>query len=158
MERRLGTRVNEVTEAVTRVDAEGDGYRVSVGEVDYRVSDGVIEVAAVRGVELSRPWVKLKLPARVGDSWTADESLLRKARPGRTETPTVIPSRTFVVGPEEEVAVPAGRFQAVPIVSEEGHYRVTEWYALGVGLIKFEGTTNGAVQELTVLKSFTPGD
>ena len=67
---------------------------------------------------------------------------------------------SYIVGPEEEVEVPAGKFKAVPVTSINhlaGRIQKTRhWYAPGVGLIKtapFDGDVGGT----EILKSFTPG-
>jgi hypothetical protein len=66
----------------------------------------------------------------------------------------------YTVGPAEEVKVPAGTYQAIPVVSEtdiEGQvFRSTSWYAAGVGVVKtVSGSRPG--ERVQVLKEFTPG-
>ena len=63
----------------------------------------------------------------------------------------------------EEVEVPAGKFTAIRVESEVSvgspipllRFKLTEWYAPGVGLVKMIGRYDNSVAT-RVLKSFTP--
>jgi len=65
------------------------------------------------------------------------------------------------VGMIEDVEVPAGKFHAVRVESEEPvgkelTQKTTTWYAPGVGWVKMV-LQFGDAKEVKVLKSFAPG-
>jgi len=147
----------EYTHVVTRVEDAGEGKVVSVGRAD---GDRVIPVRKVtvsdKGVfqsedgdeKLDPPFCYLKLPAKAGDTWAAN---------GVHQGKTFLHGTRSVAG-VEDVEVPAGKFQAVRVewkctMNSGQTYKVTVWYAAGVGEVK--SATDG--KTVTVLKSFTPG-
>jgi hypothetical protein len=88
----------------------------------------------------------LKLPAKAGDEW--------EVRSTRNEVEFKL---TATVRKVEKVKVPAGTFEAVPVVLEGTvggrTITATQWYAPGVGLVK----VNQGETTIEELKSFTPG-
>jgi hypothetical protein len=152
VETRTGDRVLEATETVTKVEANGGTYRVSVERAqggrtvmgEFEVSEkGVVRLA---GVGKGQPVPLLKLPAKAGDTWGTEGAG---------------PTTTYTMGAEEEVEVPAGKFKALRVDAESqlgGQTRkATAWYAPGVGLVKSVATTPTGFETTSVLKSFTPG-
>lgn len=93
----------------------------------------------------------LKFPFKAGDTWT-DE---RELSAGEMFT------RTCTVGGEEEIEVPAGKFKTVVVHSKTktGRFtqRDTEWFAPGVGRVKYVPPNGTRGEVTTVLKSFAPG-
>jgi hypothetical protein len=139
----------ESVETVTAVEAKDGRYRVTAErEVKaknlvtvYEVSaDGVRRLAS-GGKDLAAPVPLIKLPAKAGETWTAAGS-------------------TYTVGAEVEVEVPAGKYKAVPVTSEQDRggetLKATTWMAAGVGVVKRVISANGT-DTVYVLKSFTPG-
>lgn len=147
----------ETTEVVTKVEAKGDGYTVTV-EGDDQPGGGWTQafVVSAKGVAFqldpeaeAEPVFKSGLKA--GDTWKVEHTGPRK---GLGET-------TFTVGKEEEVEVPAGKYKAIPVTRElplDGRRgaKTTTWYAPGVGVVKKEVDSLGG-GGVTVLTSFTPG-
>jgi hypothetical protein len=151
----------EHTEVVTRVEKKGAGFRVTTGQ---EVAPGstlktVTDVSA-KGVYLvefagkvhAEPVPLLKLPAKAGDSWTAEHQI--PAAHGAAAT------FTYTVGKVEEVKVPAGTFKAIRVEEKTDQtvlrLTATRWYAPGVGLVKAV-TATGKIEQTQVLKSYTPG-
>lgn len=143
----------EYTQTVTKVEEKDGVFTVTVHQESggrdwptlvYEVSvKGVFQKKAGGGKE-TEPAPLLKLPAKEGDTWEADQ-----------------PKGTVTVGKEEEVEVPGGRFKAVKVeVTRPGGRgqspKTTLWYAPGVGLVKQVIATGGA-DRVTELKAFTPG-
>ena len=87
----------------------------------------------------------LRLPIKARESWE-----------GETKRPDVGRLRSASeVGQAKTIETPAGKFEAVPIVSEDwiGENRTGRkfvfWYAKEVGLVQIDG--------LRTLKAYTPG-
>jgi hypothetical protein len=149
---RFKLRVSKVVEkvgvyTVTVADAWGGDPPM---EYRYEVSaKGLLTLADPNG-DLAEPEPLLKLPASEGDTWTHERA---------TPKQSVI-STTFTVGKEEEVTVPAGKFKAIPVtaeVTQKGSTRrVTTWYAVGVGEVKWVVGT-GDTEAVWELTEFTPG-
>jgi hypothetical protein len=101
---------------------------------------------------------------RVGSSWTyANEGTITAH--DKTQGQLVYTFKneiTFQIVAQEEVKVPAGTFQAFKVVmtqkgefgakgtSQPINYRITQWYAKGVGLVRQEN--QNTVHELTSFK------
>jgi RNA polymerase sigma factor (sigma-70 family) len=146
------------SEAVTRVEKKGDGFRVTIGEevTPGSILKTVTDVSA-RGVYLvefagrvhADPVPLLKLPAKTGDSWTVQQGIPAAG----------VATFTYTVGKVEEVKVPAGTFKAIRVEERADpilRIPVTRWYAPGVGLVKAI-TSTGMLEQTQVLKSYTPG-
>jgi hypothetical protein len=139
----------ETVETVTGVEVKDGTYRVTV----ERESKGknfvaVIEVSAkgvfrvaTNGKDLTEPVALIKLPAKPGDTWKTA-------------------SGTATVGKEEEIEVPAGKYKAIPVTTEQEiggrTLKTTTWLAPEVGVVKRTGTVND-ITTVYALKSFTPG-
>jgi hypothetical protein len=149
----------EHTEAVTKVEKKGAGFRVTTGQevTPGSILKTVTDVSA-RGVYLvefagtvhAEAVPLLKLPAKAGDSWTVQRHI-----PGAHRG---VPF-TCTVGKVEEVKVPAGTFKAIRVEERPDldlRMSATRWYAPGVGLVK-EVTTSGKNEQTKVLKAYTPG-
>jgi hypothetical protein len=80
----------------------------------------------------------LKLPVKVGDSWTKDVPTNQKQ------------SLSYKVVRVEDVEVPAGNFKALRVeMTLTGHafpIRTIVWYAPGVGIVKMERPSGGSVR------------
>lgn len=92
-------------------------------------SDGVYRNAFGAAVP-DKPVRILKLPLMTGDSWEIDGKALGDTFKGK-----------FTVGKEEEITVPAGKYKAFPVSSEDLdasglRASTTSWYASGVGLVR----------------------
>lgn len=150
-------RVGEVTVRVSAVETKEDGATsVTLGEVregdqisgQFTVRpDGLYQDVDFPGGAIYYPAIcVLKLPHRHGASWATESRVIQSPR---AETRTAY-------GPER-VEVPAGRFDAIRVESVYARrpapaQRQTEWFAPGVGLVKW------AVREqVWTLKSFDPG-
>jgi hypothetical protein len=158
----MGDRTSETTETVTKVEAKGGVYTVTV-EVEakggaisnnFRVSDK--EVARLRRGGGEDDLVPLlRLAGKVGDKWEL-------AVPAGKTPGARAKKLTYTLGKEEEVKVPAGTFKAIRVDFEaEQQGRVNQkdatWYAPGVGLVKAIQDIGGKAERTVVLKSFTPG-
>jgi|SRR5262245_19680366 len=151
----------ELAEVVTAVKEQDGGllvttrfeYRRGIGsDYQFEVSDRGITKVVADGVPLRSPVCHLRLPFKTGETWETEDQLVGQ----------VIYSRaTFTAGAEEEVEVPAGKFRAVrvQVVSGQGFGETTHWYARGVGIVKSvsKKSDRGGEDQVTVLKSFTPG-
>jgi hypothetical protein len=152
-----GGKPQEFTETVMRVEEKGGVYTVTV---EYQKSgaesstEDVYEVSAKGvfrkssgGAETKDPVPLLKLGGKPGDTWEAEL------------TPTAVRMK-YTLGKEEEVVVPAGKYQAVRVEAESGQNgltrKTTTWYAAGVGAVKLQVELGGrtVTQEL---KALTPG-
>ena len=106
---------------------------------------------AIADRDLPTPTPLLKLPAKPGDKWEWEQ-----VAPGGTGVVTTV----FTVGKPEQVEVPAGKFEAIPV--EHGTdlrgrtVKATTWHAPGVGVVKMV-TYSGASERTQVLKSIRPG-
>jgi hypothetical protein len=148
----------EYTEAVTKVEKQGAGFRVTTGRevAPGSVLKAVTDVSA-RGVYVvefagkvhADPVPLLKLPAKAGDTWTVEQQI-----PAAHGAATF----TYTVGKVEEVKVPAGTFKAIRVEERTDALQMsaTRWYAPGVGLVKMISST-GKIETTQVLKSYTPG-
>jgi hypothetical protein len=143
----------EHTERVTKVSKEGDGVRVTVEEKEFgrpaREYEKLVSAAGVLhtqtfGQALDPPAPDLRLPAKAGDKWAWE------AAKGTTR---------YTVVKEEEVEVPAGKFKAIRVEAEgpDSKSRSEVWWAPRVGLVKQVFDLGDNVQQIQVLKSFTPG-
>jgi hypothetical protein len=154
-------RLTRITEVVTKVEKKDGALLVSVSR-DRRVGEsaastfavsekGVIQITTA-GQDLPVPIPLLKLPAKLGDTWTYEPN-----------TPAGAPQRktTYTMGKVEEIEVPAGKFKALRVESEtdlgDGRMaRSTLWYASGVGLVKSVSDIGGT-ERTQILKAFTRG-
>jgi hypothetical protein len=116
---------------------------------ERRVPEEVMEVSATGFVRthgpdgaLDAPLVILKVPFKVGDSWTIRFDGIEG---------------TKTIGAVETIKVPAGTFEAVRVDTDYARANQRRlnrcWYAPGVGLLKMTEDGN----DLWILKSFTPG-
>lgn len=124
-----------------------DGTRVGTEHVAVK-DDGIYRFT-LNNNKVDPPVCFLKLPARKGESWKIE---------ARLEGETI--RATLRVG-EEDVTVPAGRFKAITVSTEDGTVndtplRFTTWYAEGVGMVKQVIHLNGSEVRLELTK-YTPG-
>jgi hypothetical protein len=140
----------EETLTITKVEDVEEGKVVTVEKVTEKgrtpdekmiVSVGGLARIESMGSTYSPPMIMLKVPYRPGNTWKSD--------PARSE------ENAKVIG-VETVKVPAGTFEAVRVDAKYASgvpqpKPASFWYAPGVGLVKFAGSTE------QVLKSFTPG-
>jgi hypothetical protein len=156
-----GGLVDEYVNTVTKVENKDGVAHVTLGIVDrgetslwaeVDVSAGGVVRRTAAGQKMEPPEPVVKLPFKAGETWT-----YQKKSPGGGRTAR----KTFTLVAEEEVEVPAGKFQAIRIDEEwesnRGHVRSSQWHAPGVGLVKMttvEGTTEMSTY---VLKAFKPG-
>jgi hypothetical protein len=140
---RVGEKVEGgYTDVVTKVEKKDDAVHVTItreraGTTPFVTTisvtnEGLFRVA-IDGEKLEKPIPLLKMPAKVGTKWELD---------GGTK---------YAVTKEEEVEVPAGKFQAIRVESGAGTSKTTLWFAPGVGLIKMASEGSDRVQ---VLKEF----
>lgn len=139
---------------LSHVEMVDDVYTVTTVGLDdgspaekVRVSAQGLFLLERGGAKFDPPVCSLRLPLKPGDEW---------------ETTSTFAGQRFhfkhKVGKPEWIKVPAGRFEAIPVVHETeinsrgGIWPQTDWYAPGVGCIK--STTPGGMNH--VLKSFTP--
>jgi hypothetical protein len=92
--------------------------------------DGIYRYAG-DGADLDPPVLVLKLPPKKGESWKVDTKLA-----GHTVRGTF-----HVVDDQAAVAVPAGKFKAVSVHTDDMRLdadllKTTLWFAPGVGLVK----------------------
>jgi hypothetical protein len=129
----------------TREEAEAGADPVTE---TYRVSSrGVFQVGRGTAV-FDPPQCCLPRPAKAGATW---EDIV----PG--EAPVTVKCTS---AGEEEVEVPAGKFQAVRVeraIELPGKARMTTWEAPGLGTVKIRAWDSGGSEVTQVLKSFTPG-
>ena len=158
-ETRNGHRTSESTSVVKAIEVRGDNLLVTTksrsgdGEgpsMTVEVSSRGLATVATAGRALPRPYQFVRLPARAGESWTFE--------PGAAS----VPRRKYTTVGEEEVEVPAGKFQALRIDYEasSGEEQVTTgstWIAPGVGLVKSASKEPRGGGAVIVLKSFTSG-
>jgi hypothetical protein len=152
--------IYESTEVVSKVERKGDAVRVTSSlrlngggpdERTFEASAKGIFFVAHKGKERASPRPDLRLPAKVGDTWTWEQ-----------EEPGFAPAKlTWTIAKWEEVEVPAGKFQALRVDSKLESPRTptltgTYWYAPGIGVVKSVLNTSTG-EQTTVLKSFTPG-
>jgi hypothetical protein len=138
--------VSEYTVVVKKVEEEYPGGR-TLPTVEVSAA-GVYRVARKDG---GKPVPVLKLPAKVGDSWSSSESAEGKA---------TVSSTHRVAALDEEVEVPAGKFKAIRLettIDIDGRMlkKTTTWYAPGVGMVKT--VDSGETERTVVLKAFKPG-
>jgi hypothetical protein len=133
------------TDVVKKVEKKDAALHVTInrdypGSTPYVTTIAVTEEGlfrvALNGKDLEKPIQLLKTPPKVGTKWELD---------GGGE---------YRVTKEEEVEVPAGKFQAVRVEMTAGESTTTLWFAPTVGLIKMAGA---GTDQVTVLKEFKPG-
>ena len=143
---------------VDKVESNDGTLRVSVSvSIDADSEIRVFELSS-KGVELildpdkkdSKRVRFLKLPAKVGDEWTTEESTYFAA------------GKSTVVALDEEVTVPGGKFSCIrieqePIKDESECERQIYWYARGVGMVKCMVIFSSHDSYEVRLKSFKPG-
>jgi len=157
---RAGDRTIEIVETVTQVEMKEGKHLVTVEAVHhteqdrtttdvYEVSDRGLSRVSGRQKE-GEPLLLLKVGAKEGESWTADQ-----AGPGGA-----VGKATYTMGKVEGVKVPAGTFKARRVDAEikfgTRTTKLSYWFAAGVGSVKFEAGSGGVTTQTTVLKSFTP--
>jgi DUF3108-like len=151
----------EITEVVTKVEKKDGALIVSVernmgGKTalpsQFSVSEKGVTRIATSGRDLPVPIPLLNLTTKPGDTWTYEPDTGGGGGPARITT--------YRMGREEMVEVPAGKFKALRVESEQqlgaNVYKATLWYAPGVGLVK-SVSISGDTERTQVLKSFTPG-
>jgi len=120
--------------------------------LEYVVKDGVVYQAKAGPFTYDPLIRRVDLDLKPGAKWESKAPLTAGV---------IAESGGMVAGKVEEVEVPAGKFQAVPVVftvTEWDGKRIpkptvsTYWYAEGVGLVKMKHDDGEKV-----LKSFTPG-
>ncbi len=149
--------VTEGTVTITAVEKTADGWLVSEtqpmgkGTLTSKllVSEKGLAVVSVGKKVYDAPRPLLPLPAKPGHTWEGH------VEPGGP----LLKSVNKIVG-EEKVEVPAGTFKAVRINAvvtfDTCEATTSRWYAPGVGLVKFVGSSDG-LPVTRVLKSVTPG-
>ncbi|HVK10199.1 MAG TPA: hypothetical protein VM597_15640 [Gemmataceae bacterium] len=159
-ETRTGDSATEYTMVVKKVETVDGRLRVTTAReltADKSI-ESTVEVSAAgvyRRVGDRDPVPVLKLPAKVGDSWSPSQTA-----PGGLAAAA---SLTYTVGAaDEEVEVPAGKFKCIRIdgAADLGGrtMKMTAWYAPGVGMVKTTTDTGAGGQErVVVLKAFQPG-
>src|SRR5262245_59338414 len=133
------------TDVVTKVEKKDEAVHVTItrerpGAAAFITtiavtSEGVFRVA-IDGEKLEKPIPLLRMPAKVGTKWELDGGA------------------KYAVTKEEEVEVPAGKYQAIRVELASGESKTTLWFAPGVGLIKMASAGSDRVQ---VLKEFKRG-
>lgn len=133
------------TDVVTLVEKQKDGSAHVTVRRSYPRGEPYVTVIAVSADALARvsegdvppaePTVLLKLPATVGTGWESGGA-------------------KYAVAAEEEVTVPAGKYQAVKVEMTAGGGTTTLWFAPTVGLVKM---APGGGERALELKAFTPG-
>jgi hypothetical protein len=145
----------EGAHVVAKVEEKDGALRVTIqrdGETsvwtDMVVSEKGVVWHTLRGFKLDYPVPAVKLPLKPGESWEYEP------KSGHFK-------RTYTVGREEEVDVPAGKFRAIRVEEEftrgDERQRHTFWHAPRVGIVKAVIRTETA-EWTQVLTSFTPGD
>jgi hypothetical protein len=97
-----------------------------------------------------KPLLVLKLPLKSGETWTVDSRALGDTLKG-----------TYKVGKEEEVTVPAGKYKAFPVITDDleaAGLKVYEkrYYAAKVGMI-YQEIKIGEQKTIIELEKFEPG-
>jgi hypothetical protein len=120
-------------------------------ENQFEVSNHGIAALVIGGTPLRNPVFHLRLPAKAGETWVAEEQVVGDV---------VFSRQTFTTGPEEEVEVPAGKFRAIRVDVTTPHGASSSWYAPGVGLVKtVRKTSDGREGEpIQALRSFVPAN
>ncbi|QEL17549.1 hypothetical protein [Limnoglobus roseus] len=149
-------------DGVWRVTEESDDPTSAVAGgksvMTNEVSDKGVTLVARGAKDLPKPQPLLKLPAKSGDTWDFDPAPANRSAGLQSE------ATTYVVGKEEDVETPAGKFKAVSVESKRknpkaervaGPVAVTQWYAVGAGKVKAVSKI-GDRERTMVLKSFTP--
>jgi hypothetical protein len=115
-----------------------DGVRI------YKQQRGRTEMA------VEKPFFKVKHPLRKDDEWR-----------GEAKADVNSPQYHTVVEAEEEIEVPAGKFKAwkFRVKSESGRHLVegNEWFAPGVGLVRYVMTFTEGTTVTAELKKFERG-
>ncbi|MEO2089662.1 MAG: hypothetical protein ABGY75_09225 [Gemmataceae bacterium] len=110
-----------------------------------RESKDGVELVTRNGIERDPPERIVSVSMQPGETWTVKREETKKEY-----------TQQHTVGKPEEVTVPAGKFQAVPVVIRHDiggtKYTSTFWYADGVGMVKMAMSNH-----VTELKEFTPG-
>jgi hypothetical protein len=132
-----GTLVSEFTEVVTKLEIAGDWLRVSSRVTSQTSADGNRQPTSAFGPPL-------KLPVKVGESWTKDADPKQQ-----------LPSQSsYKVVKVEDVEVPAGTFKALRVETtltrDDFPINSVWWYAPGVGLVKMESRLGGSVRTRTL--------
>lgn len=146
-----------LTEEITEVTEKDGERRVTIRITQQgHHSDEKYTVTEKEVVKRSTGPFKLdmrlqKLPLKERDSWEFEIPIQKALK---------CDAGTMTVGKAEKIEVPAGTFEAVPVVSEttavDGKAiptpeKCTRWYAAGVGMVKIEYAGGHRV-----LKEFTP--
>jgi hypothetical protein len=105
------------------------GHEVIATEHVFARADGVYGLTS-NGKKLSAPLPILKLPPTPGTTWQVNFKLGGHDREG-----------TYLLGKAEEVTVPLGKLEAIPLqgeILEHGARQTafTYWFARGVGMVK----------------------
>ncbi|WP_020474455.1 TapB family protein [Zavarzinella formosa] len=149
---------SENTQLVTKVEEKDGRFLVTIRsditvpprpDLTFEVSQKGLFTVAINGMEHALSRQLLKLPAKAGDSWESNPELPKGSR------------TTYTMIGEEVIEVPAGKFKALRIesvwrVGGDLNGKQSCWYAPGVGLVKSLNEFPG-IEQVTVLKSFTPG-
>ena len=157
-ETRFGDAVGKHTMVVKKVENADGRLVVTIARelAADRTIESTVEVSAAgvyRRVADRDPTPVLKLPAKVGASWSPALNALVGAQ-AKT-------SISYTVGAlDEQVEVPAGKFKCIRLdgtlnVSDRT-LKTTAWHAPGVGLVK-SVQDNGGTERVDVLMAFKPG-
>jgi hypothetical protein len=143
---------------ITRIE-DVDGKRLARVEM---VVNGEIKATEQIGVDasgvfrhryheipISPPACILKYPVKEGETWKSEMKV--------GDQPATMIAKT---GIREEVKVPTGTYQAIPVVidraEDKARTRITSWYAPDLGLVKQSIEMQGGNINMELLK-FEPG-
>lgn len=148
---------NLLTEEITEVSEKDGEWRITVRTTqnghhhDEKYTLTEKQVVKRTTGQFKLDMVLLQLPAKEKDSWEFEIPIQRALK---------CDAGTMTVGKTEKIEVPAGTFEAVPVVSETTAVngkaiptpeKCTRWWVAGVGLVKIEYADG-----YRVLKEFTP--
>jgi hypothetical protein len=114
-------------------------------------NDGIYRFS-MQGQKQAKPYCVLKLPPKKGATWKADFKISGEPHMG-----------SFTIG-EEEVTVPAGKFQAVTAISEgfqspdKRKLKYKYWFAEKVGLVKQTTDIGDVASMIMELEKFEPAE
>ncbi len=145
---KVGSVMCAKVELVTN-NVAGDVKKTPPAEDLSVTADGVYRYS-FGGVTPDHPILVLKLPLKAGATWTVQSKALGDTLKG-----------VYKVGPEEEITVPAGKYKAFPVTTDDldaAGIKVSEkrYYASGVGLI-YQEIKIGEQKTIAELEKFESG-
>ncbi len=151
-ETKYSDRMETLTEIVTALEKkdgamivtvckESDG-KVQPAKSEMKVTDEGLFRMSAYGAVFEKPYPILKMPLKVGLTWTVEAS-------GST--------LKYKVAKEEEIEVPAGKFKTFRLDVNLGENSLASiWYAPRVGVVRQEYKSNN-LDYVKTLKEFKPG-